>query len=117
MRLAIGFAEPRTTNRFVRRNDDELGQLRSGTARDDCVGRNEREKSRSDRCALPDAHRVALFHVGGDLRVDDLVRIGRRLAALELVDHVHAAHHLADYGVFAVEEGAVGEHDEELAVR
>src|SRR6516162_10284471 len=58
----------------------------------------------------------ALFHIRGDLGVDDLVGIGRGLATFELVDNVHAAHHLADHGIFVVEEQAVGKHDEELAV-
>ena len=57
-----------------------------------------------------------LLHVGRYLGVEDFVRIGRRLAALELIDHIHPANDLADHGVLAVEKRAVGEHDEELAV-
>ena len=38
------------------------------------------------------------------------------LAALELVDDIHAAHDFADHRVLAVEERALIEHDEELAV-
>ncbi len=43
-------------------------------------------------------------------------RISRRLAALELVDDIHAGRHFADDGILAVEEVAVRKHDEELAV-
>jgi hypothetical protein len=57
-----------------------------------------------------------LFHVGGNLGVEDLVRIGRGFAALELVDDIHAVHDLTNNSVFAVEERAVGEHDEKLAI-
>ncbi len=48
--------------------------------------------------------------------MDDAIGIGRRLAALELVDRVHAANDLADHRVLAVEERTVGEHDEKQAV-
>src|SRR5262245_33273230 len=54
--------------------------------------------------------------VGGDLHLDDLVGVGRRLAGLYLVDGVHAVDHLAPDRVFAVEEGRRGKVDEELAV-
>ncbi len=57
-----------------------------------------------------------LLRVGRHLHLDDAVGIGRRLAALELVHHVHAGDHFADHGILAVEEIAVVEHDEELAV-
>src|SRR5579863_4450255 len=60
--------------------------------------------------------RPRLLHVGRHLHVDDAVGIGRRLATFELVDHIHAAHDLADHRVLTVEERAVVKHDEELAV-
>ena len=60
---------------------------------------------RADACALR-RHR----------RLDDLVGIAHRLAALDLVDVLHALDHLAPGGVLAVEEGRVVEADEELAV-
>jgi hypothetical protein len=50
-----------------------------------------------------------LLHVGRYLGVEDFVRIGRRLAALELIDHIHPANDLADHGVLAVEKRAVGD--------
>src|SRR3954464_10820351 len=54
--------------------------------------------------------------VSGHMRLDDLVRILHRLAALDLVDVVHALGHLAPDRILAVEEGGVVEADEELAV-
>src|SRR3977135_1699447 len=54
--------------------------------------------------------------VGRHMRLDDLVRILHRLAALDLVDVRHAISHLAPDGVLAVEEGCIVEADEELAV-
>src|SRR5512147_527951 len=54
--------------------------------------------------------------VGCDLHLHHLVGIDDRFAALDLVDHVHARHHLADHGVLAVQRGAFGEHDEELRI-
>src|SRR5229473_2094330 len=54
--------------------------------------------------------------VGGHVRLDDLVGILHRLAALDLVDVLHAFGHLAPDRVLAVEEGGVVEADEELAV-
>ena len=65
--------------------------------------------------------RVSL-DVGRDLHLHHLVRIRDRTARrarrrlLELVDDIHALHHLADHGVLIVEEGGVAEADEELAV-
>src|SRR6202035_2075185 len=50
------------------------------------------------------------------VRLDDLVGILDRLAALDLVDVLHARRHLAPDRVLAVEEGGVVEADEELAV-
>src|SRR5205814_5069500 len=49
-------------------------------------------------------------------RLDDLVGILHRLAALDLVDVLHARGHLAPDRVLAVEEGGVVEADEELSV-
>src|SRR5450756_1923419 len=51
-------------------------------------------------------------HVG----LDDLVGILDRLAALDLVDVLHARNHLAPHRVLVVEERGVIEADEELAV-
>src|SRR3954447_10236529 len=41
--------------------------------------------------------------VGGDLHLHHLVGIGDGFATLELVDHLHARHHLANHGVLAVQ--------------
>src|SRR6202171_5290414 len=54
--------------------------------------------------------------VGGHVRLDDLVGTLHRLAALDLVDVLHARRHLAPDRVLAVEERRVVEADEELAV-
>src|SRR6266404_3491782 len=54
--------------------------------------------------------------VRSDMRLHDLVRILHRLAALDLVDVIHAIRHPAPDRVLAVEEGRVVEADEELAV-
>src|SRR3954469_3744928 len=55
-----------------------------------------------------------------DLCGNDLVGVldlaGLRVALLDLVDHVHARHDLAEYGVLVVKEAGVGEGDEELRV-
>src|SRR3984957_9144636 len=50
------------------------------------------------------------------MRLDDLVRVLHRLAALDLVDVLHALGHLAPHRVLVVEERGVVEADEELAV-
>src|SRR5580704_8021752 len=50
------------------------------------------------------------------MRLDDLVGVLHRLAALDLVDVLHARGHLAPHRVLLVEEGGVVEADEELAV-
>src|SRR5438552_1680655 len=55
-------------------------------------------------CALPDR------------RLHNLVRVLHRLAALDLVDVLHAFDDLAPHGVLLVEETGVVEADEELAV-
>src|SRR5712675_2921103 len=54
--------------------------------------------------------------VSRHVRLDDLVGILHRLAALDLVDVLHARGHLAPDRVLAIEEGGVVEADEELAV-
>src|ERR1700688_2734874 len=54
--------------------------------------------------------------VGGHARLDDLVRVLHRLAALDLVDILHARRHFAPDGVLVVEERGIIEADEELAV-
>src|ERR1700737_3809532 len=51
-----------------------------------------------------------------DCRLDDLVGVLDRLAALDLVDVLHAFDHLAPDGILLVEEAGVVEADEELAV-
>src|SRR4051812_21296385 len=66
---------------------------------------------------------TASLDVGCDLHLYHLVGVGDLPARrawgrlLELVDHIHAGHDLADHGVLAVQTRAVGEHDEELRVR
>src|SRR3954465_9713557 len=59
---------------------------------------------------------VYLRRVDGHSGFDDLVRILHRLAALDLVDVLHAFGHLPPDRVLAVEERGVVEADEELAV-
>ncbi len=49
-------------------------------------------------------------------RLHDLVGVGHRLAALDLVDIVHAGDDLAPGGVFPVEERCVVEADEKLRI-
>src|ERR1700677_2765976 len=48
--------------------------------------------------------------------LDDLVGIANGLAALDLVDILHARNHLAPDGILAVEKGRVAEADEELRI-
>src|SRR6202035_4498452 len=48
--------------------------------------------------------------------LDDLVGIADGLAALDLVDVLHARNHLAPDGILAVEKGRVAEADEELRI-
>src|SRR3954466_4691507 len=50
-------------------------------------------------------------------RLDDLVGIAHRLAALDLVDILHARHDLAPHRILLVEEAGVVEADEELRIR
>src|SRR6266404_8527995 len=54
--------------------------------------------------------------VRGHMRLDDLVGVLYRLAALDLVDVFHARGNLAPDRVLAVEERGIVEADEELAV-
>src|SRR5262249_7244754 len=61
-------------------------------------------------------HSYSSLDVGGDLHLDHLVGIGRRLALVDLVDDIHAGHDVADHGVFAVEEGGFRKADEELRI-
>ena len=64
-----------------------------------------------------DAHgETRLRGVGGDPHRQHLVRIGRRLAASDLVDILHAVDHAAPHRIFVVEKARVVEDDEELAV-
>src|ERR1700728_5156109 len=48
--------------------------------------------------------------------LDDLVGIADGLAALDLIDVLHARNHLAPDGILAVEKGGVAEADEELRI-
>src|ERR1700733_5664985 len=57
-----------------------------------------------------------LSRIRRHMRLDDLVRIPHRLAALDLVDVFHARGDLAPHRVLVVEEGSIIEADEELAV-
>src|SRR3954471_8351135 len=57
-----------------------------------------------------------LRRIRGDARLDDLVGILDRLAALDLVDVLHARGDLAPHRVLVVEEGGIVEANEELAV-
>src|ERR1700710_519463 len=50
------------------------------------------------------------------MRLDDLVGVFHRLAALDLVDVFHTRGDLAPHRVLVVEEGSIVEADEELAV-
>src|SRR6202035_4687849 len=50
------------------------------------------------------------------MRLDDLVGILDRLAALDLVDVLHARGHLAPHRVLLVEERGIVEADEKLAI-
>src|SRR5438445_7439971 len=59
---------------------------------------------------------MASLDVGCDLYLHHLVWIGNRFATLDLVDHIHARHHFADYGVLPVQRRAFREHDEELRI-
>src|ERR1700716_1579981 len=54
--------------------------------------------------------------VGGHAGLDDLVRVLHRLAALDLVDVLHALGDLAPDRVLVVQERGIVEADEELAV-
>ena len=58
---------------------------------------------RGDPRALTDRPAPSAAGIGGDAHLDDPIRIGRRLARGDLVDHVHALDHLAPHGVLAVE--------------
>src|SRR5882757_10158752 len=59
---------------------------------------------------------ASLLDVGADLYPGHAVRIGGRLALLDLVDHVHTRGHLTDNGILTVEKRPVAKHDEELTV-
>src|SRR6188474_1691942 len=68
----------------------------------------------------PDLFQIAMRWTHGsgvDRRLHDLVRVLHRLAALDLVDVLHALDHLAPDRVLLVEEAGVVEAEEELAVR
>src|SRR5579864_7956263 len=66
------------------------------------------------KCSNPAGARS---RVGGHLHRYDLVRVLHRLAALDLVDILHARGHFAPHRVLAIEEARVTEADEKLAVR
>src|SRR3569623_1435530 len=59
---------------------------------------------------------VRLLYVGCNLLRVHLVGIAHRLAALDLVDILHAGDDLAPDGVLLVEEAGIVEHDEELRI-
>src|SRR6187431_912128 len=59
---------------------------------------------------------VILRRVRSHPRLDDLVGIAHRLAALDLVDILHARRDLTPDRILAVEERGIVEADEELAV-
>src|SRR3984885_1478178 len=71
-------------------------------------------KLRNNPFGAPNGY--ALRRVGGHVRLDDLVGVLHRLAALDLVDVLHALGHLAPHRVLVVEERCIVEADEELAV-
>src|SRR6187200_317300 len=67
-------------------------------------------------CGCPGMTGLILRRVQRHARLDDPVRVLHRLAALDLVDVLHAFAHLAPHRVLVVEERGVVEADEELAV-
>src|ERR1700722_14475664 len=54
--------------------------------------------------------------ISAQASLDDLVGIADRLAALDLIDVLHARNHLAPDSILAVEKGRVAEADEELRI-
>src|SRR5437764_1470787 len=52
-----------------------------------------------------------------NFRGDDLVGIAHRLAALDLVDILHAGRDLAPNRILLIEKACIGEADEELRIR
>src|SRR5438046_4416447 len=90
----------------------------SPSTRDSCEERWIRGSSSAKTrfALLPAYDDLESTRVSGHMRLDDLVRILHRLAALDLVDVLHAISHLAPDRVLAIEEGGIVEADEELAV-
>src|SRR3954453_8589103 len=66
---------------------------------------------RDARSALLRMRVERLRRVSGHPRLDDLVGVLHGLAALDLVDVLHALGHLAPHRVLVVEGAGVGEHD------
>src|ERR1700721_1672124 len=54
--------------------------------------------------------------ISAQASLDDLVGIADRLAALDLIDVLHARNYLAPDRILAVEKGRVAEADEELRI-
>src|ERR1700742_1374442 len=88
----------------------------SGCPRPACAPQNNRAPANGIAGAPIDKTSGLLRRVSRHMRLDDLVGILDRLAALDLVDVLHALGDLAPHRVLAVEEGSVIEADEELAV-
>src|SRR5690242_14577898 len=90
------------------------GSAAAGTGRD-CTAAIS-SATANHKTGLPRRATSGSLDVGCDLHLHHLVRIGGRLALVDLVDDVHALHDVPDHGVLAVEEGGVGKADEELRV-
>src|ERR1700733_4033039 len=81
--------------------------------------RSKRPRSHGSRRVLRTLltmRRPISSRVGCHVRLNDLVRVLHRLAALDLVDVLHPGGHLAPDRVLVVEERCIVEADEELAV-
>src|ERR1700681_3611938 len=65
---------------------------------------------------MTSAQKFSLLRIRRHARRDDAVGVAHRLAALDLVDVLHAGTHLAPDGVLPVEPFRILEADEELAV-
>src|SRR5690606_6553802 len=64
-----------------------------------------------ERLAARAASTSLFRNVGGNLDRNHLVRVDDRLAALDLVDIVHALDHFTPDGILAIEERRVGKAD------
>src|ERR1700716_4138051 len=79
-------------------------------------GARHRGRRAPTRWRAPERRSAGLRRVSLDARLDDLVWILHRLAALDLVDVLHARRHLAPDRILVVEERGIVEAYEELAV-